>query len=50
VAAIAIEDGRTVWQNALASPAVKNGLAIDGSGRIYVSLRDGTIVCLSGGR
>ncbi len=46
LAAIRIKDGTSLWRKDLPAPAVKAGLAIDGKGRIIVSLENGQIVCV----
>ncbi|MFQ5808442.1 MAG: PQQ-binding-like beta-propeller repeat protein [Armatimonadota bacterium] len=47
--AVRVKDGSDLWEMELAAPAVRGGLAIDGSGRIFASLQDGTVLCLVGG-
>ena len=46
LAALSLTDGKVIWNRKLPSPAVPWGLAVDGGGRIYVSLRDGGVICL----
>ncbi len=46
--AVRLEDGADLWTRQLAAPPVKNGLAVDRTGRIIVSLRDGRVVCFPG--
>ena len=41
LAAIDLETGQIVWRQALPAPVVKNGLALDSSGRVFVTLTDG---------
>jgi len=45
VAAISLADGKVLWKQALPSPPVGWGVAIDREGRVLVSLRDGRVVC-----
>jgi outer membrane protein assembly factor BamB len=45
LAAINVEDGSDVWVQKLPSVAVKGGVAVDGSGRILVSLENGMLLC-----
>jgi hypothetical protein len=46
LAAIRIEDGKSLWRKELHAPVVKAGLAIDSDGRIIAALEDGQIVCV----
>jgi outer membrane protein assembly factor BamB len=46
--AVRVRDGSEVWQLELPAPAVRGGLAMDGGGRIFASLQDGTVLCLLG--
>jgi outer membrane protein assembly factor BamB len=48
LAAINIEDGSDLWLEKLPAPAVKGGCAIDASGRIFVALENGELVCFRG--
>jgi outer membrane protein assembly factor BamB len=48
LAAISLKDGSDRWRESLPAAPVKGGLAVDHAARIYVSLRDGRIVCYSG--
>jgi len=43
--AINMADGADVWTQSLPADAVKGGAAIDGSGRVYVALEDGQLLC-----
>uniref|UniRef100_A0A7C2JYY3 Pyrrolo-quinoline quinone repeat domain-containing protein n=1 Tax=Schlesneria paludicola TaxID=360056 RepID=A0A7C2JYY3_9PLAN len=45
LAAINIADGSEAWTERLPADAVKGGAAIDHSGRIYVSLENGRLLC-----
>lgn len=45
LAAISIKDGSDVWWHKLPADAVKGGVAVDGAGRIYVSLENGQLLC-----
>lgn len=47
LAAISIEDGSDRWIKKLPAPAVKGGSAIDASGRIFVVLENGDLVCFA---
>jgi outer membrane protein assembly factor BamB len=47
VVALAIEDGAEVWRHDLPVPPVKGGLAVDHTGRVFVSLADGRLLCLA---
>jgi outer membrane protein assembly factor BamB len=49
LAAINLADGKTLWRQTLAGPAVKAGTALDGQGRILVSLETGRVVCFRPG-
>ncbi len=40
-----ITDGAEGWKQSLPGAAVKDGLAVDGRGRVFVSLRSGEIQC-----
>jgi outer membrane protein assembly factor BamB len=46
LAAIRIEDGKSLWRKELPAPVVKAGLAVDSEGRIIAALEDGQIVCV----
>jgi outer membrane protein assembly factor BamB len=43
--AINVKDGTDAWMQAIPADAVKGGTAIDHSGRIYVSLENGKLLC-----
>jgi hypothetical protein len=45
VAAIRLADGADLWRDELPAPAVRGGAAIDHTGRLFVSLDDGRLVC-----
>ncbi len=45
--AMSIENGAEIWRKPLPGAAVKDGLAVDHRGRIFVSLRNGEIHCLA---
>lgn len=45
LAMIDLASGQDLWKEALPSPAVKGGLAIDAAGRILVSLENGNVRC-----
>jgi outer membrane protein assembly factor BamB len=47
--AFAIEDGKTLWQHDLPAQVTKGGIAIDASGKIYLTLEDGQLICFAGG-
>ena len=46
--AIAIEDGKTLWQHDLPAQVTKGGIAVDASGKIYLTLEDGQLICFAG--
>ena len=46
LAAVDLKDGTDVWSKQLPASVVKGGTAIDGEGRIVVSLENGQVVCL----
>jgi outer membrane protein assembly factor BamB len=46
VAALSLKDGTLLWSQELPGPAVRWGLAVDGEGRIFASLEDGSVLCL----
>ena len=43
-AAINLEDGKILWTQPLPAPIVKHGLALDHTGRIFVTLTDGRLL------
>lgn len=45
LAAIDLETGKIVWSEKLPGPVVKSGVALDSSGRMFVTLVDGGVVC-----
>ncbi len=45
LAAMTIEDGKDAWLQPLPANAVKGGAAVDGTGRIFVSLENGRLMC-----
>jgi outer membrane protein assembly factor BamB len=45
LAALDIKTGKTLWEQALPSEAVKGGTAMDAAGRIYVALENGQLLC-----
>ena len=45
LASINVKDGTDAWIQELPADAVKGGTAIDQSGRIYVSLENGKLLC-----
>ena len=45
LAALDIKTGKTLWEQALPSDAVKGGTAMDAAGRIYVALENGQLLC-----
>ena len=47
LAAIDIEHGTDTWRETLPAPAVKGGCAIDASGRVFVALENGELICFS---
>jgi len=47
VAALAIEDGRTLWRQPLPSMPASWALALDGRSRIVVALQDGRVLCFA---
>lgn len=46
--ALRIADGSIVWKEQLPAEVVRDGVATDAQGRIYVSLIDGSVHCLAG--
>ena len=50
VAVIDLKDGADRWRLPLPAPPVKNGAAIDRSGRVFVALDDGRVACFSEAR
>lgn len=47
LAAINIDDGTDVWVHELPADAVKGGMAIDASGRVFVAMENGELWCFS---
>ncbi len=45
--AMAIKDGSDIWCHQLPAGVVKGGTAVDHTGRIFVSLEDGQVVCFA---
>jgi outer membrane protein assembly factor BamB len=45
LAAVSLADGKTLWKQLLSAAPCGWGLAVDGGGRILVSLQDGRVVC-----
>ena len=45
--AINIKDGKDVWKYALPADAVKGGTAVDGDGRVFVSMENGQLWCFA---
>lgn len=45
LAAINLETGKIVWSEKLPDAVVKSGVALDSSGRMFVTLVDGSVVC-----
>lgn len=43
--AIKISDGADLWQQNLTADAVKGGTAVDGAGRVFVTLENGQLMC-----
>ena len=50
LAATSIDDGALLWSHPLPGEPIWWGLALEKSGRIFVSLVDGRVVCLAAGR
>lgn len=46
--AINTQDGSELWKHNLPADAVKGGTAIDASGKVYVTLVNGQLLCFSG--
>jgi outer membrane protein assembly factor BamB len=44
LAAISLETGKIAWRRQLPAPVVKSGLALDSTGRIFVTLTDGRLL------
>ncbi|REK26515.1 MAG: hypothetical protein DWQ45_14185 [Planctomycetota bacterium] len=47
LAAINIDDGTTAWEIDLPAQAVKGGATLDHTGRVYVSLENGQLLCFT---
>ena len=47
LAAISLQTGKIVWSEKLPGAVVKSGVALDSTGRIFVTLVDGNIVCFA---
>lgn len=45
--ALGLTNGQPLWSQKLEAPPVVWGLALDGSGRLFVSLEDGSLICLA---
>jgi outer membrane protein assembly factor BamB len=45
LSAIRIRDGSNVWTQRLPGAVVRNGLAVDAKGRIFVTTEDGRTLC-----
>ncbi|MCH2203105.1 MAG: PQQ-binding-like beta-propeller repeat protein [Fuerstiella sp.] len=45
LAAISIADGNELWKKDLPADAVKGGTAVDSTGRVFVTLEDGQLMC-----
>ncbi|MCX7428525.1 MAG: PQQ-binding-like beta-propeller repeat protein [Planctomycetia bacterium] len=45
IAALAMDDGRWLWSQALPGMPIQGGLALDAAGRIVVGLEDGRYLC-----
>ena len=45
LAAINVKDGADLWVENLPATAVKGGVAVDASGKIFVSLENGQLLC-----
>ena len=50
VAAVNLADGSDLWYEKLPAPAVKGGTAVDHTGRMFVALDDGRVICLGAAR
>ena len=50
IAALALADGKLLWQHPLPAGAVAWGLAVDRQGQVLVTLRDGRVVCFGPGQ
>jgi outer membrane protein assembly factor BamB len=48
LSSIAIADGSEAWRHPLAANAVKGGLAVDGAGRLLLTLENGELLCFTG--
>lgn len=46
LAAYALDDGSQMWTESLPASPIWWGVAIDADGRVFVSLQDGSVVCL----
>lgn len=47
VAAMNLADGSDLWYEKVPTPAVKDGMAVDHAGRIFVALGDGRVIGLA---
>jgi outer membrane protein assembly factor BamB len=45
ITALALADGKLLWQHSLAAGPVAWGLAVDRRGQVLVTLRDGRVTC-----
>ena len=48
LAAVDVKDGSDIWRQELPAAVVKGGTAVDHDGRLFVSLENGQVLCLSG--
>ena len=48
LAALEIKTGKVLWRHSLPAGPVRWGVAVDRSGRVVVSLRDGRVLCFAG--
>lgn len=46
--AFRIDDGSPLWQHDLPAQVTKGGIAIDATGKIYLTLEDGQLLCFAG--
>ena len=47
VTALSLEDGQSLWSEALPAKPVFSGLALDAGGRVHVATEEGDVVCLT---
>jgi outer membrane protein assembly factor BamB len=50
VTALSLKDGATLWTQPLPAAPVPWGVLVDRAGRVVVTMQDGRIVCLAGGK